>query len=245
LPFSKCVARSLAARRTWFHNLYLKRRTIRGIPDRVKYFFFPLHYEPEMAIITKGRGWTNQVRLIRLISDALPTDRWLYVKEHPSMLTGYRPLRFYRVIMSLPRVKLLDQRVNSYDIVSNAEAVLTISGTAGWEALMLGKPVGLFGHCFYEEFSEGVNVVDRPEDLPQILLNLRHRQYSEEDLLAYITAVLSKTRDGVFIDPRFYPQAKDLVLSEENLDNIARVIIEHLVKVDPQSQKGNASATTR
>lgn len=228
LPLKKALGRAIRGRWTGIRNLLLARHTISALPGDEAFFFFPLQYEPEISLGTQGRGWVSQLKLIRHISDSLPIDRWLYVKEHPSMLSGIRPLGFYRALKALPRVRLVSQRVSSYEIIPKAEAVLTVTGTAGWEALMHRKPVVLFGHAFYEEFEEGVIKVDSIETLPMALRNLRHMTIPEKAIQAYMAAVLEKAPEGIFIEPRVYPDALNLVMGEENLLGIGRVILNKL-----------------
>ncbi|MCM8811730.1 MAG: hypothetical protein NC910_01590 [Candidatus Omnitrophica bacterium] len=228
MPLRASLERALKARRTALYNHLLASTQTAVLPEAERFFFFPLQYEPEISLSTQGRGWHKQLELVKWISQSLPIDRWLYVKEHPSMLSGIRPLRFYREILSLPRVRLLKQSINSFEIVPKAEAVLTITGTAGWEALMFGRPVVLLGHAFYEEFAEGVTRLESRETLPAILLDMRRKWFAQEDLLAYITAVMTKTRDGFFFDPRLYPEMIPDGLGEKNLRNIAAVLREKL-----------------
>ena len=227
-PLHVLLLRALKARRTCFYDWFLRSKMVRTIDPERRFFFFPLQFEPEMSLVTQGRGWTDQLELVRLISQSLPIDRWLYVKEHPNMPAGIRPLRFYRELTSLPRVQLLDRHINSYAIVPHAEAVLTITSTAGWEALMFNRPVGLFGHAFYEEFDAGVVQVTNPEELPRILLNFRRLTISDKTILAYIAAVLRQAKPGILIEPRFFPSAAELVLSDENLDHIGQAILDKL-----------------
>lgn len=148
------------------------------------------------------------------------------------MLSGIRPLGFYRALRALPRVRLIDQRVSSYEIIPKAEAVLTVTGTAGWEALMHRKPVVLFGHAFYEEFEEGVVKVDAVETLAATLRGLRHVTIPEKAVQAYMAAVLEKAPEGIFIEPRVYPEALNVVMSEQNLLGIGRVILDRLSRLN-------------
>ena len=227
-PFSAVVWRALKARRTWIYDAYLQFKVVRRVPADEPFFFYPLQFEPEMALSTQGRGWTNQLDLIRVISECLPIDRWLYVKEHPMMPSGVRPLGFYRELLRLPRVRLLDQRLDSYAVVPSAEAVITLGSTVGWEALMFGKPVLLAGRAFYEEFSDGVVRVEQLEELPGLLRSLRSRGVPEEALLAFIAAVLTKAPKALVVEPRFFPDLTNRVLSPDNLEAIARLILERL-----------------
>lgn len=224
-PLSAAFGRAIRARRTWFYHQYLSRHSIRTPVPGERYFFFPLQLEPESSLITMGRGWIDQLALVKLIAHCLPVDRWLYVKEHPAMLAGIRSLRFYRQIIALPNVRLVDQRVDSHLLIPHAEAVLTITGTAGWEGLMFGKPVVLFGRCFYEEFREGVISVDDPQLLPEILLSLRRRAVGEKPLLAYIAAVLERAPEGLLSEPRFLPAIAHILMDAQNLDRLARVFL--------------------
>ncbi len=228
LPLRKSLARAVRGRCTTLRNALLAGRAVTSLPQDESFFFFPLQFEPEISLGTQGRGWVSQFKLVRHISYSLPIDRWLYIKEHPSMLSGIRPAGFYRALLALPRVRLVSQRMSSYEIFPKAEAVLTITGTAGWEALMHRKPVVLFGHAFYEEFEEGVTKVDNIETLPAVLRGLRDRAVPEGSLQAYVAAVLERAPQGIFIEPRMYPEASELVMSEENLSAIGRVILDRL-----------------
>jgi hypothetical protein len=227
-PFGTLVRRALKARRRPLYDLWLRSRLARRVERTEPFFFFPLQFEPEMSLATQGRGWTDQLEVIRLVHDSLPVDRRLYVKEHPNMPPGARSVRFYREVSRLPRVRLLDRRVNSYTVVPHAEAVLTITSTAGWEALMFDRPVALFGRAFYEEFSEGVVPIANPEDLPDVLRSFRDWKGSGDAILAYVTAVLRHSRPGLVIEPRYFPGAAPLVLSDDNLDKLGRVILDAL-----------------
>ncbi len=228
LPLPAAVKRAFVSRRTGFYRWRLSRRQCGRLPEGEKFFFFPLQYEPEISLATQGKGWIRQMDLVKTISAALPVDRWLYVKEHPSMLLGIRPWRFYEELLALPKVRFLSQSLDSYQVVPKAEAVLTITGTAGWEALMHGRPVFLFGHSFYEEFEEGVVRVDDPNDLAPLLREARNRSVPDEAVLAYISAVFTRTKPGLFIEPRVYSHLSSEILGDQNLKDIGRTMLEYL-----------------
>ena len=224
-PLRQTFSRAMLARRSIFYRSLLPSATFATLPDDENFIFFPLQLEPESSLSTQGRGWTDQLALVRLVSHSLPIDRWLYVKEHPSMPAGVRPWAFYRSIMALPRVRLVSQGIKSVELIPRAEAVATVTGTAGWEALMLGTPVVLFGHAFYEEFEEGVTVINEIEDLPRVLYSQRQRTIPSFALDAYIAAVLERAPEGIISEPRYLPSVADTVMSTENLDRIAGVIL--------------------
>ncbi len=124
-----------------------------------KYIFYALHFEPEANTMSRAR-LSNQLMIIKQLSQNIPKDWVLYIKEHPDQFnlskTGawyflisihkYRTKVFYREILKFDNVKLLKINTNSQDVIRTAEGVSTIVGSVTPEALSLNKPLILFGH---------------------------------------------------------------------------------------------------
>ena len=133
-------------------------RRISREPDlNLKYLYYPLHYQPERSSCPEGSVFADQQLLIGLIADRLPSDTWLYVKEHPSqfMVTRGalgRPPLFYEDISNHPRVVLVDDSFSSRQLIDHSLAVVTLTGTAGLEALLRGRPALIFGYAWYRHF---------------------------------------------------------------------------------------------
>lgn len=116
-------------------------------PDMTKehFFLFPLHYTEE-ALLTVNEAFTNQVGLIEHIAASLPLGTKLLVKPHPHWSCVDISIGDVRKIKNLRNVILVSPDMNTYDLIRNSIAVLTINSTVGFEALVLGKPVITFGH---------------------------------------------------------------------------------------------------
>jgi len=159
----------------FFYNKLLRfGRRIRGYkrfysePDLDRDFvFFPLHHDPETATMLLAPFNTDQLNLIRNIAKSLPGHFVLYVKEHPGMIY-FRPNWYYKKLQEIPNVKILDPNVSSIKLVKKAKLVTTVTGTAGLEAALLGKPVLTFGEVFYNTLST-VKRIKCIEDLPKIV----------------------------------------------------------------------------
>ncbi|MBI3631648.1 MAG: hypothetical protein HY219_02175, partial [Candidatus Staskawiczbacteria bacterium] len=169
------------ATRDPFRFYYQKIRRIlrqwRGLNDlyslpnyQEDYVFYPLHYEPEISIQVQSPFYFDQVSLLRYISRSVPLHFKIYVKDHPQTPFN-RPRSYFKEILKLPNVKLIDHRTSSFELIKNTKIVLTISGTAGFEASLLGKPVITFGGVFYNILS-GVTRIHEIEKLPDIVNNL-------------------------------------------------------------------------
>ena len=59
-------------------------------------------------------------------------------------------LDYYRDIRKLPNVKLIFCDENIKDLIQFSQGVITLTSTVGFEALMMNKPVFVFGNVFYQ-----------------------------------------------------------------------------------------------
>jgi hypothetical protein len=142
-----------------FARAYLKfKRFIRGKlylalisePDFAdKFFLYPLHFHPEASTSVYAKNFDDELATIRNIAMNLPLGYQLYVKEHTAAL-GIRPLAFYKMLKNIPNIKVVSHDVNTKELIKKSMGVITLTSTVGYEAVLLGKPVILFGRVFYE-----------------------------------------------------------------------------------------------
>ncbi|MBI07082.1 MAG: hypothetical protein CMM54_08895 [Rhodospirillaceae bacterium] len=113
------------------------------------FVYYPLHTEPEMALQTLSPEYFYQLSCIAALSRDLPAGVILAVKETLAAM-GRRPRDFYAQIKEFKNVRLLDTRELGLEVVRAATAIATITGTGGFEAAVMGKPVISFGrHNLY------------------------------------------------------------------------------------------------
>ena len=92
----------------------------------------------------------------------------MVIKDNP-LGVGRRPTDFYRQLADLKNVVMLDVRELGVDIVRAASAVCTITGSAGFEAAAMGKPVIAFGRHNIYNFLPHVRVITDDAQLrPQL-----------------------------------------------------------------------------
>lgn len=118
------------------------------------FIYHPLHMTPEVADLFYGEEYTHHAGFVTNLAKKIPSGCRLYVKEHTSML-GRRPISFYEELKDRFNIEVIHPSVSTFDLIKNAAAVLTVTGTAGWEAYLLGKPVIVLGNVFYN-FLPGV-----------------------------------------------------------------------------------------
>lgn len=182
-------------------NLKRKIRVLIGFNDlynKVKpeenFAFFPLHLEPEITTLLYAPFYKDQLWVIKQVARSLPLDFKLYVKEHPAMY-GYRTRRFYKELKKIPNVKLLKPAVDTLALVQNAKLILTISGTSGWEAVQLKKPVIIFSDVFYGQLPM-VKKCAAIEELPFLVKEqLENFKHDEQALINFLTAIYEESVD--------------------------------------------------
>lgn len=152
------------------------------------YVYMPLHLIPESSVFVKASFYVDELNLIEQVSKALPVGWKLYVKEHQAML-GERDLSFYRKAAELPNVRVV--QLNYYKDpkpwITNAKGVVTITGTAAYEAALMGKKSIVFGDVPFS-LIDGITRIRSFEDLPETI-----RAFGQTDNIhsaaAYIHAV--------------------------------------------------------
>lgn len=137
--------------------------------DKPYYVFF-LHYQPEGTTLPYGQEFSQQWLAISRLRMAMPYETTLVVKEHPGMFLrgmlrpGVRNRQFYDAIAALPNTVLANINQDSFDLVDHSSCVVTITGTAGFQAIARGKPVIVFGAAPYRHFP-GVFKVSGTDDI--------------------------------------------------------------------------------
>jgi hypothetical protein len=161
------------------------------------YWFYPFHLEPEAVVLYQAHGlYTGQVKLIENIAAQLPPGHFLYVKDHPHDI-GYRAAEDYKRLNAVPNIRLLRSNIPGKQVIRDARGVITITGTAGFEAMLMGKPVVVFGRTFYSA-QPGVVHLDHIRDLRAALAELdKAPSLQDGPILDFLAAYLGSIHPGM------------------------------------------------
>jgi hypothetical protein len=147
--------------------LFMPRRELLEKACSGRYAFFGLHMQPEASIDVYAHFFSNQVRVVELISRSLPPTHTLLVKLHKSDVPNYSREHLAR-FSGFPGVKLVSPYADTRELISNADLVLAIQGTIGLEAALLGRPVIMFGESRTLGFPS-VSAFGKTTDLPRLV----------------------------------------------------------------------------
>lgn len=163
----------------------------------LSYYFFPFQLEPEAGVHYQGHGlYMNQVKLMQNVAAQLPPGSYLYVKDHPHDY-GYREATDYLRLNSVPNIRLLKSHIPAKQIIKHAQGVITITGTAGFEAIMMGKSVYCFGKTFYSSCSQVTYVKNVRDFRVALYANESINYRDEETLYPFLAAFFAAKKNGL------------------------------------------------
>lgn len=205
-------------------------------PDyKEKYIAFFLHYQPEATTCPGGDIFVDQRLCIELLLKYLPQNYKIYVKEHPHqfsrLMDGHtgRMRDLYDDLIKNDRVKLISTTINSFELMQNAKAIATVTGTVGWEAMVRQKPVIVFGLIWYENYSKGVLRITDEKSAQKMYEFIEGYKYDEHSLLAYLAAFGKNTHRACYFRGDY---KKEIGQTEEESANvIVGSILEQIEKV--------------
>ena len=168
-----------------YRSFFINNNFTRDLGDE-KFIFFPLIVEPERSLLIEAPFYTNLIELITHIVKSLPIGYKLYVKEHPGMSTrDWRPVSFYKQIMSLPNVKMIHPIIPSAEILQKCSLVITIGSTAGFEAAFYGKNTITFVNTIYS-ILKSVLLLKDIHDLPKSIRKSLQTNMDFTDLSRFV-----------------------------------------------------------
>ncbi len=203
-------------------------------PDLAKKFVYvPLHYQPESSTSSLGDVFVDQILMIETLAVALPKDWVIYVKEHPTqwlirgpVYFGYRYRGYYEKIAKLPNVFLIPISTDSFTLIDKSQALATVTGSAGWEAVLRDKPALVFGYPWYRD-CPGVFMVNNTEAV-RFVLDLACKGsggINQNNILHYLVNFGKFSVKGYVED---YNKSISKLTPRENALNLSKAIHEQL-----------------
>ena len=211
------------------------------LPAKRPFVLLTLHKQPEASIDVLGPRTSNQLELARHVARALPATHDLYVKEHSNAI-GDRGPAFYGALAAIPGVVLVDPYQSSFELMKHAALVLTVSGTIGFEAGLLGIPAATFARMFFEPvlLRSGLSAeaLTTPA-LTELLEEGRRWPATDHDerAVAFLAGLLAQSFEGNVSGP----QASADTMAPANLDHIAHGFLTLLATLERSAPGAEAA----
>jgi hypothetical protein len=135
---------------------YLGARGSAPVELGAPFVFFALHMQPELSTSTMAGVFEDQYLAVKILSMATPPDWKVIVKEHPAQLVynleermHYRDVEYYEMMAKIPKVIILPAEASYGELRIHSKVNVTITGSNGWESLIMGKAPIVFGNPWY------------------------------------------------------------------------------------------------
>ncbi len=184
-----------------------------------KWAYFPLHLEPEIALMSASPEFYNSLEVITWVSKSLPADTLLVIKEHPHSF-AVRSKDYYGHLRKIGNVVLADPRVASWEWGKSAEVIVSITGTVGVEGVYFGKPVLSFGKHQMINHLPSVKYVNNYESTRSALEDVLKWETNDERFEIAREAIYRAQTKISFELPNYIHIHKSIELQEEEA-NIA------------------------
>jgi len=192
-----------------------------------KYIYYPLHVDPEMTTMVMADKLTDQTSVIEHLSKQIPAGWKVVVKDHIPMI-GKRSKAFYDRIRSMPDVCLVSPFEDNFKCMKHSETICTITGTAGWESMLLGKVPIVMGYPHYINLQEGFVHCTEPTKLSQAIKESQQLDVVSKDKMTLYAACML---DNAFDLPTSYYWFNDTLTDDhfkQSTNDLANKLSEYL-----------------
>ncbi len=196
--------------------------TMADLKKTQKYAIYLLHIQPEATPDVVSTEYNDQLRLIEVIRNVLPSDILLLVKEHPNGI-GSRNISTLKKIKNIPGVELIHPKILMKELFPYISITFTIAGTVSFESSINGIPAIIFSDIYLDIFPLIKKEFSFKNLANTIMeqLKLANRVYFQSEIedqnIEAIAKINANTFDGKIYDPLL---SKD-VLFRDNLENIS------------------------
>ncbi|APY08481.1 hypothetical protein BWZ20_09295 [Winogradskyella sp. J14-2] len=179
---------------------------------------YPLQMQPEANIDVWGRPYRNQLKLIKDLSLALPSNAQLYVKPNPKSKyeLGKDLIHF---VEQTNNIKALHHSTKMDDVLPVMDLVITVTGTIAIECVLSNTPVVSLVNTINTKANNCKFVTDIKSELPHIIKIVSEDTFpkiSDEEKIAYINLLNQTSFKGIVSDP-----LSDVgCVSEENINDM-------------------------
>jgi hypothetical protein len=186
--------------------------------------FYPLHFEPEASILYMSEFNEDQSALIRNLAKCLTNNQLLVIKEHPQQPGMLLSKKYRQLKKQMSNIAYLPAEYSTKSLIQLSELIITQTSTAGWEALLLGKPVIVMGKVFYDKYP----LINRFSDFEHLkhLIHSKQYHYPQTDAtLKFIAQVWNYCQEG-------NPYLNSELYTKENINRIVHSIEQKLLEKD-------------
>lgn len=180
---------------------------------------YPLQYEPEASLLYFAPEIVDQYSFVETILRALPSNKRLWVKEHPNQFGALRAKRWRDLKSRYHNLRFVHGRESGRSLIRASPLVVTISSTMGLDGLLMGRRLLVAGRVFFNHFT-GAKHIQSYAALATAL-NDAENYVVEDQIEDNIDEIVAFGRHCYPGDP----QPAEILYSEGNLNRLVSAIV--------------------
>lgn len=189
------------------YKKWIKKNMITENNIKKNFVIFFLQVRPERTLMPEGGFFYNQIDAIKILSDILPKNYQILVKEHPLMFsdTFYKPdirlLNFHKLedylqINNVSKVKFLDYNLNTNKLMNKAKLVVSLTSSLNWESLLINKPSFSFGETWHSLCKSSPKFTKKDKFKKEIFDLINNNSKIKKNLKSFYTLISKKVIYG-------------------------------------------------
>ena len=125
-----------------------------------KVIFF--HYmQPELSTSLLGGQFEDQILALEKLNSFAKND-WVIIAKEARLQTSYqRNDFFFKRVSALKNVFFIDKSEDSQKLLELSDITATVTGTIGFESLLVSKKCLIFGHAWYKKIHGSLFISDK------------------------------------------------------------------------------------
>ena len=182
-----------------------------------------------------GGVFTDLFLAVALISHHIPKNWIVAVKEHPGQYLEYgsynyigRHKDYYRPYAGLSNVRFVSNELPHYELVDRSQCVASVNGTVGWQSLVRGKPVMVFGESWYRSAPGAYSVHDKTSCQKAVARIIKNPHLKETQLLQWLTAFLKLCSNEFYLTKEDAAEWEQPFESQKTIRELCRYIKKHI-----------------
>ncbi len=120
------------------------------IASRRRVIYFPLHVQPESTPDYVSPFFSNQLGILRKLSQQLSEDDLILVKEHPNKVSP-RNITTFISLNFRKNIQFISLNETPQELIKASDIIVTIAGTTCFEAQANNKPSIVLSNIFYSQ----------------------------------------------------------------------------------------------
>ncbi len=180
---------------------------------------YPLQYEPEASLLYFAPEIVDQYSFVETILRALPSNKRLWVKEHPNQFGALRTKRWRDLKSRYHNLRFVHGRESGRSLIRASPLVVTISSTMGLDGLLMGRRLLVAGRVFFNQFT-GAKRIQSYAALATELNDAKNYIVGDQ--------IEDNIKEMVAFGRHCYPgdpQPAEILYSEENLNRLVNAIV--------------------